>query len=73
MVDLAFVKETVQTMLLTLYYILVGIIKAILPAKLLPKKSVTKEKVLITGAGMYLSLSFINEYHSVARVGVKGV
>ncbi|KAF6037977.1 SDR16C5 [Bugula neritina] len=38
-------------MLLTLYYILVGIIKAILPAKLLPKKSVTKEKVLITGAG----------------------
>jgi len=58
MVDLAFVKETVQTILLTLCYILVGIIKAILPAKLLPKKSVAKEKVLITGAGMYLSWSF---------------
>jgi hypothetical protein len=45
------VLNTVHTVVVLLGMILVSIVKAFLPCGLLPRKSVTSEVVLITGAG----------------------
>lgn len=51
MVDVDFILETVITIFLAIYYILEGMVKAILPSQYMPKKDITKDTVLVTGAG----------------------
>lgn len=49
--DVDFILETIVTIFLTVYYILEGIVRAIVPAKFLPKKDISNDTVLVTGAG----------------------
>lgn len=51
MVDVDFILETVISIFLTIYYILEGMVKAVLPSQYLPKKEISKDTVLVTGAG----------------------
>lgn len=47
------ILESLKTFLLLIYYCLYGAIRAMLPASILPKKSVHGEIVLITGEFYY--------------------
>lgn len=64
MIDFDFILETVVTIFLSIYYLMEGTVKAILPMSWTPKKDLSQETVLITGAGKYasteLSIAFIN-------------
>lgn len=53
MVDFDLILETIVTIVLTLYYLIEGFVKAILPMKYMPKKDLSQDTVLITGAGMF--------------------
>ena len=51
MANLELVLEIVTTIVLSLYYILEGMVKAILPTSYLPMKDISRDTVLVTGAG----------------------
>ena len=54
MVNFDFLLQTVITIILTLYYIIEGMVKAVLPARYLPKKDISRDTALVTGAGKSL-------------------
>jgi len=59
--DMDLILETFATLALLCYYIIEGVIKAILPIKYLPKKDISNDIVLVTGAGeSIISLCCIN-------------
>lgn len=51
MVDVDFILETVAAVFLALYYLLEGMVKAVLPAKYQFKKDLAGQLALVTGAG----------------------
>lgn len=51
MVDVDFILETAATVVLAIYYILEGIVKALLPAKYQLRKDLSGQIALVTGAG----------------------
>ena len=55
MIDFDFILETLVTICLSVYYLLEGMVKAVLPINWMPKKDLSRETVLITGAGKHQS------------------
>ncbi|XP_067938153.1 epidermal retinol dehydrogenase 2-like isoform X2 [Watersipora subatra] len=51
MLDFELILETIITLFLTLFYIVSGMVKAVLPVSWLPKKDISKDTALVTGAG----------------------
>ena len=56
MVNLGIIQETVVTIVLAFYYIIEGMVKAVLPARYLYRKDISRDTVLVTGAGMLLHI-----------------
>ena len=54
MVNFDFLLQTVITIILTLYYIIEGMVKAVLPARYLSRKDISRDTALVTGAGKSL-------------------
>ena len=59
MVDYDFILETVITIILTLYYIIEGMVKAVLPTRYLSRKDISRDTALVTGAGKSLHYTSI--------------
>ena len=53
MIDFDFILETLVTICLSVYYLIEGMVKAVLPINWMPKKDLSLESVLFTGAGKH--------------------
>ena len=49
--SLQLMLETLTCIVLSFYYTIEGIVKAVLPARFLHQKDISKDTVLVTGAG----------------------